>query len=134
QSRSGLMWLNGDAGQGPVPFGLSVADMLAGANIAQGILAALVRCGMTGKGSYVEVSLLESLIDLQFEVLTTYLNDGRRPPKRSAVRNAQAYLSAPYGTYPTLDGYLAIAMTPLGGLASLLGLEQELAHYSGDPK
>ena len=31
QARSGLMWLNGDETQGPVPFGLAVADMLAGA-------------------------------------------------------------------------------------------------------
>ena len=30
QARAGLMWLNGDEGQGPVPFGLAVADMLAG--------------------------------------------------------------------------------------------------------
>src|SRR5262245_37625728 len=41
QARSGLMWLNGDEDQGPVPFGLAVADMLAGAATAQGILAAL---------------------------------------------------------------------------------------------
>ena len=39
QSRSGLMWLNGDEDQGPVPFGLAVGDMLAGAAGAQGILA-----------------------------------------------------------------------------------------------
>ena len=79
QSRSGVMWLNGDEDQGPVPFGLAVADMLAGAAAAQGILAALVRRGVTGKGSHVETSLLEALVDFQFEVLTTHLNDGRRP-------------------------------------------------------
>jgi CoA:oxalate CoA-transferase len=37
QSRSGLMWLNGDEGQGPVPFGLAVGDMLAGAALCQGM-------------------------------------------------------------------------------------------------
>ncbi len=31
QARSGVMWLNGDHDQGPVPFGLAIADMLAGA-------------------------------------------------------------------------------------------------------
>src|SRR5882757_3080225 len=60
QARSGVMWLNGDEGQGPVPFGLAVGDMLAGAAAAQAILAALVRRGVTGRGSHVETSLLEA--------------------------------------------------------------------------
>ena len=132
QSRSGLMWLNGDEDQGPVPFGLAVADMLAGAAAAQGILAALVRRGVTGKGSHVQTSLLEVLVDFQFEVLTTHLNDGRRPPKRSNFRSAHAYLSAPYGVYQASDGYLAIAMTPIGKLADLLGID-ELAPFHDEP-
>jgi CoA:oxalate CoA-transferase len=123
QARSGLMWLTGDADQGPVPMGLAVADMLAGAALAQGVLAALVKRGRTGKGSHVETSLLEVLVDFQFEVLTTHLNDGRREPARSNFRSAHAYLSAPYGVYPTADGYLAIAMTPIGKLADLLELD-----------
>lgn len=132
QSRSGLMWLNGDESQGPVPFGLAVADMLAGAATVQGVLAALVRRGISGTGSHIETSLLESLIDFQFEVLTTHLNDGRRLPKRSDFRSAHAYLSAPYGVYPTKDNYLALAMTPLPKLADLLSLD-ELAPYRDTP-
>lgn len=132
QSRSGVMWLNGDEGQGPVPFGLAVGDMLAGAACAQGILAALVRRGITGEGSHVETSLLEALVDFQFEVLTTHLNDGRRLPKRSDFRSAHAYLSAPYGVYPARDGYLAIAMTPIPRLADLMGIGT-LAPYRDDP-
>ncbi|RWP38724.1 CaiB/BaiF CoA-transferase family protein [Mesorhizobium sp.] len=132
QARSGVMWLNGDEDQGPVPFGLAIADMLAGAAAAQGILAALVRRGVTGTGSHVETSLLEALVDFQFEVLTTHLNDGRRLPRRSAFRSAHAYLSAPYGVYPAKDGYLAIAMTPIPKLADLLELEQ-LAPYRDQP-
>lgn len=133
QSRSGVMWLNGDEDQGPVPFGLAVADMLAGAAAAQGILAALVRRGVTGKGSLVQTSLLEALLDFQFEVLTTHLNDGRRLPRRSSFRSAHAYLSAPYGVYPAKDGFLAVAMTPIPKLAALLGLDAELAPYSDAP-
>ncbi|MCB8881133.1 CoA transferase [Acidisoma cellulosilytica] len=132
QARSGVMWLNGDETQGPVPFGLAIADMLAGAALAQGLLAALVRRGTTGRGSHVETSLLEALVDFQFEVLSTHLNDGRRPPKRSAFRSAHAYLAAPYGVYPTADGYLAIAMTPIPKLADLLRLDA-LAPYRDDP-
>lgn len=133
QARSGVMWLNGDDGQGPVPLGLSIADMLAGANTCEGILAALVRRGISGKGAHIQTSLLESLIDLQFELLTTHLNDGRRMPKRAAFRNANAYLSAPYGVYPARDGHLAIAMTPIGRLQDLIGLDA-LSPYRDDPK
>jgi CoA:oxalate CoA-transferase len=128
QSRSGVMWLNGDEDQGPVPFGLAIGDMLAGAALAQGILAALVRRSIKGTGSHVETSLLEALIDFQFEVLTTHLNDGRRLPKRANFRSAHAYLSAPYGVYAAADGYLAIAMTPIPKLAELLDMD-ELAPY-----
>jgi CoA:oxalate CoA-transferase len=133
QARAGLMWLNGDEGQGPVPFGLAVADMLAGAAACQGILASLVRRGITGRGAHIETSLLEALVDFQFEVLTAYLNDGQRMPKRSEFRSAHAYLSAPYGVYQTADGWLAIAMTPIGKLAGLFGLDS-LAAYADKPK
>jgi crotonobetainyl-CoA:carnitine CoA-transferase CaiB-like acyl-CoA transferase len=133
QSRSGVMWLNGDEDQGPVPFGLAIGDMLAGAAACQGVLAALVRRGITGKGSHVETSLLEALVDFQFEVLTTHLNDGNRLPRRSSFRSAHAYLSAPYGVYPAKDGFLAIAMTPVPKLAGLLDLGEELSAYSDNP-
>lgn len=132
QSRSGLVWLNGDAAQGPVPFGLAVADMLAGAHLVQGLLAALLRRGVTGAGGLVEVSLLESTLDFQFEVLTTHLNDGRQRPSRSTVNNAHAYLGAPYGIYRTQDGYLALAMGSVTRLGELIGCDA-LAAFA-DPK
>lgn len=122
QAVSGVMWLNGSAGDGPVPFGLSVADMLAGHVLVEGILAALVRRGITGEGATVETSLLEAIVDFQFEVLTTHLNDDFRRPHRAKFNNAHAYLAAPYGVYATADGHLAIAMTPLATLARLLEL------------
>ena len=126
QALSGLMWLSGDADErnAPVPMGLAAADMFAGHFLAQGILACLVRRGTTGKGGLVETSLLESLLDFQFEVLTTYFNDGRRPPQRSAVGNGHAYLAAPYGVYRTRDGWLALAMMPLAKLGELLELPE----------
>ncbi len=118
QSLSGLTWLSGTRNDGPVPFGLAVADIFCGAHFTQGILAALIKRGKTGEGSLVEASLLESTLDLQFEVLTTYFNDGRQLPQRSAAKGtAHAYLSAPYGVYKTSDSYLALAM---GNLLPLL--------------
>lgn len=122
QARSGIMWLSGDDGDPPTPMALAIADMLAGHNLCEGILACLVRRGVTGRGGLVETSLIEALLDFQFEVLTTHLNDGRRPPRRSGFRNAHAYLAAPYGVYDTENGYLALAMTHLPTLGKLLGL------------
>lgn len=121
QALSGLAWLNGNADQPPLPFGLASADMMAGAHLVQGILACLVRRGTTGQGGWVEVSLLESVLDYQFEVLTTHLNDGGKLPERSAFNNAHAYLGAPYGIYETVDGYLALAMGSVTRLGELLG-------------
>jgi len=120
QSRSGLVWLNGDADQGPVPVGLALADILTGAHMVQGILAALVQRSTKGIGCKVEVSLLESALDFQFEVLTTHLNDGGQPPRRAKHNNAHAYLSAPYGIYETQDGHLALAMGSVETLARVL--------------
>lgn len=124
QARSGVMWLNGPDDGMPMPVGLSVADMLAGHNLTEGILASLVRRGVTGKGGQVSTSLLESLLDYQFEVLTTYLNDGERTPARAGRYGAHAYLPAPYGVYATADGHMAIAMTPVDRLMNLLGMPE----------
>ncbi len=132
QSRSGFVWLNGDSDDGPVPCGIAIADILSGAHLVQGILACLVRRGVTGQGGHIEVSLLESMLDFQFEVLTTHLNDGGQQPRRSNVNNAHAYLGAPYGIYRTIDGYLALAMGSVTRLGELLDCEA-LAAFT-DPK
>lgn len=132
QSISGIAWLSGNADQGPVPMGLAIADLVAGAHLTQGILACLVRRGITGQGGLAEVSLLESILDIQFEVITTYLNDGGQQPRRSDLNNAHAYLGAPYGIFETANGYLALAMTPVPQLGELLDYPS-LGHFT-DPK
>lgn len=135
QARSGLMWLTGNRDDPPLPMGLAAADMLAGSALTQGILAALVGRSISGKGRKVETSLMEALLDFQFEVLTTHFNDGNRMPERSAIGGAHAYLGAPYGVYPTANGFMVIAMTPsLRRLAELLEITDELDIYLDDPK
>jgi crotonobetainyl-CoA:carnitine CoA-transferase CaiB-like acyl-CoA transferase len=128
QSLSGLTFLNGNADQPPTPFALSIADSFAGIHLAEGILSCLIRRNKTAIGGQVEVSLLESAISLQFEVLTSYFNDGQKLPKRSKINNAHAYLAAPYGIYKTKNGYLSIAMGSLEILGKLIALPQ-LAKY-----
>lgn len=122
QARSGLMWLNGRAGEPPTPAGLSLVDIYTGSVLVQGILAALVRRGITGQGARVETSLLEAAADLQTEQLTVFLNDGGVEPSRDDVASAHPNLTAPYGVYPTADGWLAVAMNPLPRLGALLDL------------
>ncbi|MEN3323170.1 CaiB/BaiF CoA-transferase family protein [Mariniflexile soesokkakense] len=120
QSMTALTWLTGNQNDGPVAMGLSIVDMLAGAHLAQGILAALYRKTINDSGALVQVSMLESAIDFQFETITTFFNDGGELPVRTKSNNAHAYLGAPYGIYKTNDGFLALAMGSVPVLANLL--------------
>ncbi|MEM9528866.1 MAG: CoA transferase [Bacteroidota bacterium] len=123
QAVSGLTYLTGNKNDPPTPMGMAVVDMLTGAHLTQGLLAALVQRGKTGKGAKVSVSLLESALDFQFEVLTAYLNSEQQPPQRAETGNAHAYLGAPYGVYPTQDGHFALAMIPLPKLTDFMQTE-----------
>ncbi|MDA6068260.1 CoA transferase [Flavobacterium sp. AC] len=127
QSLTALTWLSGNQDDGPVPMGLSIVDMLAGAHLAQGILAALYRKATHTIGASVQVSMLESAFDFQFETITTYFNDGGELPVRTKTNNAHAYLGAPYGIYKTNNGFLALAMGSIPVLASLLKCDALLA-------
>ncbi len=120
QSVSGLPWLSGGRDAGPVPVGLSIADHLTSCHLAQGITALLVRKARTGLGGLVQTSLLEAMLDLQFELLSTHLNDATVTVARGGQHSAHAFLPAPYGTYPTSDGYLALAMNPIDKIGTLL--------------
>ncbi len=131
QSISGLPWLNGRAGDPPIPVGLAVADIFTSTHLASGVIALLLRRERTGQGGLVESSLLESMLDLQFELLSANLFDPEVIVKRGAGNSAHAFLPAPYGLYKTQDGYLAIAMTPIPALGALLGVD--LSQYE-DPK
>ncbi len=132
QSLSGLTHLTGNKNDDPVPMGLATVDILTGTHLVHGILAALIKRGRTNKGAFVEVSLLESVLDFQFEVITTYLNDGNKTPQRAKKGSSHAYLSAPYGVYKTKNGYLSLAMGSLHELGEALN-SSELFRYN-DPK
>lgn len=122
QSMSGLAYTSGNEEEDPVPFGLAIADILCGSQLVQGILAALIRRQKTGKGALIELSLMESLLDFQFELLTTYFSCGQIP-QRSSISNGHPLLSAPYGIYATTDGFIAIAMVNIRKLAAAIQCE-----------
>jgi len=119
QSMSGLAYMTGNEKDNPMPFGLSIADSLCGAQLVQGLLAALIRRQKTGRGALVEISILESLLDFQFEFLTTYHSSGQLP-KRSSISNGNPLLSAPYGIYAAANGFIAIAMVNISQLAAAI--------------
>lgn len=130
QAVSGIAHLTGNQDAQPTPMGVAAADILAGTHLVQGILAVLY-----GKdentGGLVQVNMLESLLDFQFECLTCFYNDGNELPERSAVSNGNAYIGAPYGIYRTADTAIALAMGKIDLLGELLGSE-ELTGYK-DP-
>jgi crotonobetainyl-CoA:carnitine CoA-transferase CaiB-like acyl-CoA transferase len=124
QAASGLTWLSNNHNESPTPMGVAVVDIMAGTHIAQGILASLYKREITGEGALVQVSMFESILDFQFEVLTCYYNDGNELPVRSAVNSAHAYVAAPYGIYKTNNGYIALAMNNILLLATLLECDE----------
>ena len=101
QAVAGLAFLSGTNKQELTPFGLSIADMICGAHLVQGILAALLLVKKTKEAALVEVSLLESILDFQFEFLTTYFNGGGLPVRGNAS-NAHTRSGA-WGKYRQLD-------------------------------
>ena len=130
QAMTGLAYTTGNGDNGPVPFGIAVGDILCGAQLVQGIIAALIRRQKTGAGALIEVSLMESLLDFQFELLTTYFTNNKEP-QRSIINNGHPLLSAPYGLYKTTDGYIALAMMDIYELANAINCK-ELKNFSKD--
>lgn len=137
QAMSGLMYASGDQDDAPTPFGLAIGDMLCGAHVVQAVLAALWHRNRKQKSIKIQVSLLESLIDFQFELFTTYFTSGDLP-KRSVTNNAHSLLAAPYGIYKTKDSYIALAMIPLKDLKAtidcpaLMNYDQSMAFSKRD--
>ncbi|MEK0315084.1 CaiB/BaiF CoA transferase family protein [Cohnella sp. 56] len=117
QSMSGLAWLTGADGQAPIPLGLSMVDMLAGAYMLQGILACLVRRGIRGTGGHVEVSMMDCAVDMQAAVWTERMNGGAGTT--AAADSAAAELRACRGIFRTRDGYVAVAPDDRATLAAL---------------
>lgn len=128
QAISGICMLSGNKAMAPVPMGISLIDIVTGAHLCQAILACLLRKTTTGEGALIQVSMLESACDLQFESITTFLNDGNELPERTSGSNANAYLGAPYGIYKTSDGYLAIAMASITAIAKLTACDPLLEY------
>lgn len=99
QSEAGFLSVTGTPGE-PCKSGNSIADIAAGMYAYTGILAALLQRGRTGRGSHIDVSMLESLAEWMGYPMY-YAYEGAPPPPRSAAAHATIY---PYGPFPAGDG------------------------------
>jgi formyl-CoA transferase len=104
QGMSGLMSFTGVPDSPPVKVGVPVADMNAGMFATYGILTAYINRLKTGKGQYLEVSLLEAALAYTVWESGSYFATGNVPgPLGSAHR-----LSAPYQALRTSNGFINI--------------------------
>jgi len=131
QALSGLAANTGPANVPPTPIATSICDAMASMMVACGVLAALQARTHTGRGQKVEVDLLSTALAAQCQEAVVHLN-GLPRWQRSASGIAQPWIGAPYGIYPTSDGYIALAMNSLRVLGELTELP-ELATYDQDP-
>jgi len=99
QSESGFLSITGTP-EHPSKAGNSIADISAGMYAYSSILAALLQRGRTGRGSRIDVSLLETMVEWMSYPLY-YAFEGAAPPPRTGASHATIY---PYGPFRSGDG------------------------------
>ena len=106
QGMGGLMSITGEPGRGPMRVGIPIADLCAGLFAAQAIFIALLERSKSGKGQWVQTSLLQAqafMLDFQ---AARYLMDGDVP--KQAGNNHPT--SIPTGVFKTSDGFINLAV------------------------
>ncbi|WP_245415855.1 MULTISPECIES: CaiB/BaiF CoA transferase family protein [Mesorhizobium] len=106
QAESGLMSITGEEDGPPNRLGVAFTDVVAGMVATQSILAALYERRETGLGQFVDISLLESTLNLLINVGTGYLNGGVEPTRYG---NAHPTV-VPYQVFETSNGSFALAV------------------------
>jgi crotonobetainyl-CoA:carnitine CoA-transferase CaiB-like acyl-CoA transferase len=106
QAESGMISVTGEPGGRGVRAGVSIADMTAGLYAAFGIMNALRVKEKTGRGQYVDVSMLEGQLGLLQGTIGSYLADGVVPEPMGTAYKALL----PYQTFQTKTKDLALAV------------------------
>jgi crotonobetainyl-CoA:carnitine CoA-transferase CaiB-like acyl-CoA transferase len=104
QAVSGIMSITGEPGGPPVKAGIPITDLGAGLFALSGILAALYHRTHTGRGQYIDTSLLEAGIALSVWEATEYFSGGGIPQAMGSAHR----LSAPYQAIRCADGFIVI--------------------------
>ncbi len=121
QGMSGLMSTNGPEDGPPHRLPIAISDVSAGMFLAFGLLAAIEARHRTGRGQWVETSLLESATALGVYEAAHYFATGTRPPRIGQMHRG----SAPYRIFSTLDGHITVGAAQqkfFVSLCALLGL------------
>ncbi|MDF2684185.1 MAG: Formyl-CoA transferase [Brevibacillus sp.] len=106
QGYGGLMSITGENGGSPVKVGTSIVDMNAGMFAIYGILSAMIAREKTGKGQFVDVSLLDGQVVLLNYLATSYFATGN-----PAGRLGTAHPSiVPYQAFAAKDGEIILAI------------------------
>ncbi|MDP9884567.1 formyl-CoA transferase/CoA:oxalate CoA-transferase [Sinomonas atrocyanea] len=106
QARSGIMSVTGEADGPPVRFGVSGSDLIAGTWAVIGILAALHERDRTGRGQWVDISLLDGSVSWLTYVASGYFASGETPKRYGSAHPT----IAPYQAFPTRDGWIMVAV------------------------
>jgi crotonobetainyl-CoA:carnitine CoA-transferase CaiB-like acyl-CoA transferase len=109
QAMGGIMSITGDSdanGGRPVKVGLGIADVMCGMYATVGILAALRHRDRTGEGQYIDLALYDAQVAWLINAATNHLVSGKVPGR---IGNRHPNI-APYQTFKTADGDIAIAV------------------------
>jgi formyl-CoA transferase len=106
QAVSGVMAITGFPDTPPVKAGPAFADFMSGIHLYAALVTALLRRERTGEGCMVEVAMHDAMYPTLTSNLGSYYDKGFVVP-RTANRHGGLAL-APYNTYPTSDGWIAI--------------------------
>ena len=108
QGMGGLMSITGERdelpGGGPQKVGIAVTDVMAGMYASLAITAALLHRERTGKGQYIDMALLDTIVAFGANQISNYFHSGRIPERWG---NAHPNL-LPYEVFPTADGHLIL--------------------------
>jgi CoA:oxalate CoA-transferase len=105
QGLGGVMSITGYPDGPPARVGYSIGDMAGGLFMAQGVLAALVERGRSGKGQYIDVAMLDAQVNLAENAVVRHFATGE-VPGRIGTRHP---LNTPFQALPTKDGYVVLA-------------------------
>ena len=108
QGMSGLMSVTGEPGRGPMRVGISLADLSSGLFAALGVMTALIERQTSGKGQWVQTSLLQAQTFLLDYQAARYLMQGEIPGQAGNDHPT----GVPTGTFKARDGWVNIAPTP----------------------
>ena len=130
QGMSGALYSTGRSQDPPQPAPFFLADAITAYSSVEGVLAALLHRERTGQGQLVQVNMLDALIAMQTQELSVRTVGGVRQQRGHEI-HAHSYIRAPYGIYPTGDGYLSLAFGDMRVLATLFD-DPALADLDGD--